>query len=447
MTPNTLIYHLYPLGLCGAPARNTGGEPMPRLEKLYAWIDYLVSLGVSCVYWGPVFESVSHGYDTSDYFRLDRRLGTNETLKAVIAAFHERGLRVIVDGVFNHVGRDFWAFDDVRQNGLDSRYRDWFCGLQRGSTPYGDPFTYETWNGCYELVKLNTANPEVKDHLFDAVRWWKQEFAIDGIRLDAADVLDRNFQKELRKVCQVWEPDFLLLGEVIHGDYRLWANPETLHTVTNYEVYKGLYSSHNDKNYFEIAWSLKRQFGPEGLYRNFLPYNFADNHDVNRVASTLNEKAHLYPLYLLLFTIPGIPSLYYGSEAGLTGLKTQGLEADAPLRPALEGPEDLKKADQNLTEALRRFIRLRAEHRCLRHGDYRELAVSADLLAFERKDVDGGILVVANARPEAQSVVLTNISSGQYRDVLNGDELFVAEGNQLLIDKVWPHWGRVLVKS
>ena len=447
MATDTLIYHLYPLGLCGATARNTGGEAVPRLEKLYAWIAYLADLGVSSVYWGPIFESGSHGYDTSDYFHLDRRLGTDETLKAVIAAFHARGLRVIVDGVFNHVGRDFWAFRDVREKGLGSRYSNWFCGLKSGTTPYGDPFTYDTWNGCYELVKLNTSNPEVRNHLFDAVRWWKQEFNIDGLRLDAADVLDLGFQKALRNVCRVWEPDFLLLGEVIHGDYRLWANPETLHTVTNYEVYKGLYSSHNDKNYFEIAWSLNRQFGPEGLYRNFLPYNFADNHDVNRVASTLHEKAHLYPLYLLLLTIPGLPSLYYGSEAGLTGVKTQGLEADAPLRPALDSPEELKKANQELTAALQRLIRLRAEHKGLRQGNYRELAVRADLLAFERWYGEENVIVVSNARAEAQSVHLTNIPSGQYRDALNGDELFFAEGDQLVIDKVWPFWGRVLVKN
>jgi glycosidase len=223
-------------------------------------------------------------------------------------------MRLILDGVFNHVGRDFWAFRDVLSAREQSVYREWFAGLKFGeSSPYHDPFTYEGWNGHYSLVKLNLHHPAVVQHLFDAVSLWVEEFNIDGLRLDAADSIDIEFLRKLADFCQNLRPDFWLMGEVVHGDYRHWANDQALDSVTNYECYKGLYSSHVDRNYFEIGYSLNRQFGPDGLYRHLPLYNFVDNHDVNRVMSYLKNPAHLYPLYCLLFTMPGIPSIYYGS--------------------------------------------------------------------------------------------------------------------------------------
>ena len=290
---------------------------------------------MNALYLGPLFESSAHGYDTADYYQVDRRLGNNEMLSRLSAVLHQKNIRLILDGVFNHVGRDFWAFRDVLKSGRQSAYCDWFQGLDfHKRSPYNDPFSYENWNGHHNLVKLNLSNPSVKDHLFQAVDMWIREFAIDGLRLDVADCLDLHFLKELSAFCKSRRSDFWLMGEVIHGDYRKWVNPETLDSVTNYVGYKGLYSSHVDKNYFELAHTLYRQFGEKGIYRDLLLYSFADNHDVNRVASQLKNPAHLYPLYSLLFTMPGVPSIYYGSEWGIEGKRTS--QSDQALRPHLD---------------------------------------------------------------------------------------------------------------
>ena len=321
---DSVFYHIYPLGFCGAPLKNDFCSPVtPRLEKLTDWLGHLRDLGINALYLGPLFESSTHGYDTADYYRVDRRLGSNQLLTHLSALLHQKGIRLVLDGVFHHVGRDFWAFRDVLERCEQSAYAEWFQGLDfQKRSPFDDPFAYEGWRGHYNLVKLNLHNPSVKSHLFHAVDGWIREFNLDGLRLDVADCLDMDFQKELATFCKSRRPDFWLMGEVIHGDYRKWVNPETLDSVTNYVAYKGLYSSHLDKNYFEIAYTLKRQFGEDGLYRDLPLYVFADNHDVNRVASRLKNPAHLYPLYCLLFTMPGVPSIYYGSEWGIEGERT-----------------------------------------------------------------------------------------------------------------------------
>ncbi len=342
---NSLFYQIFPLGLCGAPSLNDFiQEPSCRLNRLLDWIKHLKKLEVNAVYLGPVFESTSHGYDTADYLMVDRRLGTNEDLARIIRQFHANNIKVVLDAVFNHVGRDFWAFKNVQCNKRKSPYQNWFSGLNfQKTSPYQDPFAYDGWNNHFNLVKLNLKTPAVKQYLFEVVQMWINTFQINGLRLDAADCLNMGFISELSNYCKKLKNDFWLLGEVIHGDYTQWIKAG-LDSITNYECYKGLWSSFNDVNLFEIAYSLNRQFGDQGIYKKYLLYSFADNHDVTRVASVLNDKSHLYPLYLLLFTMPGIPSLYYGSEWGIEGLKTLG--NDANLRPVL----DLKELMNNAPE-------------------------------------------------------------------------------------------------
>ncbi len=293
----SVFYHIYPLGLCGAPQENDLSSPVDyRMDKLYAWVDNLKEMGVNAIYLGPIFESTSHGYDTKDYYNVDRRLGDNESFAKLVDFFHDNGIKVVLDGVFNHVGRDFWAFKDLLEKGEESPYRDWFEGVNfKYQSPYGDPFTYNAWEGHYSLVNLNLKNPEVKEYLFGAVNEWVDKFDIDGLRLDAADCLDVGFIKDLKAYCNNLKDDFWILGEIIHGDYRKWAGEGLMDSVTNYECYKGLYSSHNDNNYFEIAYSLKRQFGEEGIYKDLFLYSFVDNHDVHRIASRLKDSSHLYP--------------------------------------------------------------------------------------------------------------------------------------------------------
>ncbi len=443
---DSIFYHIYPLGLCGAPERNDFQSPAaPRLEQLYDWIPHLRRLGVNALYLGPLFESTAHGYDTADYFWVDRRLGDNATLARLVAALHNNDIRVILDGVFNHVGRDFWAFRDVQQNLQNSPYRDWFQGLTfERPSPYGDPFSYEGWNGHCSLAKLNLRHTEVRMHLLQAVETWIHDFDIDGLRLDVADCLDMDFMRELRAFCSARRPDFWLMGEVVHGDYRQWVNPDMLHSVTNYECYKGLYSSHVDKNYFEIAYSLNRQFGAGGLYEGLPLYNFADNHDVSRVASMLTDPAHLYPLYCLLFTMPGVPSLYYGSEWGLAGQKDS--YTDRPLRPQLDMAAVRTAPHPDLARALERLATIRRQSPALKYGGYRQLYVSHEQLAFIRQTPDEQVIVVVNAaeKPALVSFEAPEIAGRQLVDWLNPGEVFWGGDGKAHVDAIPAHWARIL---
>jgi cyclomaltodextrinase / maltogenic alpha-amylase / neopullulanase len=444
---DAIFYHIYPLGLVGAPPTNDpDSPPVSRLTQVQEWIEHLADLGMNALYLGPVFQSMTHGYDTTDYYRVDSRLGAEADLRAVVNYAHSRGVRVVLDAVFNHVGRGFWAFEDVLTHREDSAYTEWFHELRFGeSSPYGDPFSYHGWNGCMELVKLNLRHPHVRDHLFDAVRRWVEAFDIDGLRLDAADCMDPGFLAELRRTTDTAKSDFLLLGEMVHGDYRGLANPTVLHTVTNYECYKGLHSSFNDGNLFEIAHSLQRQFGDGGLYRGIPLYNFAENHDVDRVASTLHDSGHLYSLYALLFTMPGIPCVYYAGEWGFPGTKSHG--SDALLRPTLTVPEGRDGgAAPDLECAVRRFAHLRRESPALRRGGYRQLAVRSRLLAFARETQDETVVVVVNANdaPERVEVNLGTRRDGVLRDLLDGGEPLQVVRGRVEVAPLYPRWPRVL---
>ena len=443
---DAVFYHIYPLGFCGAPERNDFSSPARnRLAKVSRWIPHMRSLGVNALYLGPLFESSAHGYDTADYYEVDHRLGSNTDLQRLSGELHRGGIRLILDGVFNHVGRDFWAFRDVQQNSAASAYCGWFDGLRfDDSSPYDDAFTYAPWEGHYDLVGLNLTNPEVRAHLFEAMRAWVREFDIDGLRLDVAYLLDMDFLQELSTFCRALKPDFFLLGEVVHGDYSRWANPHTLDSVTNYEAYKGLYSSLVDRNYFEIAYSLNREFGPGGLYHGLPLYNFADNHDVDRVTAKLPNPALLYPLYLLLFTMPGLPSIYYGSEFGVDGRRTA--QDDRALRPALDLDKLQRSAPQpGLPAFIAQLAALRAGLPALRNGGYSQLHVASEQLAFARFTADEYVVVLLNAAAEPARLELDlPVRASQAVDLLNNGEEFKLDNGRLVVEKVAPRWGRML---
>ena len=297
-TYESVFYQIYPMGFCNAGFENDGICRRSILE-FADWAEHLKKMSVNAVYFSPVFESDTHGYNTRDYKLIDKRLGTNEEFKQLVSRLHEQGIRVVLDGVFNHVGRGFAQFRDVLENRWNSRYKDWFNINFDGNSCYNDGLWYEGWEGCYDLVKLNLRNEEVISHIFDAVRYWVSEFDIDGLRLDVAYCLDREFLKRLRRLANEIKPEFALIGELLHGDYNQFVNDEMLHSCTNYECYKGLYSSFNSCNMFEIVHSLKRQFGPENwtLYKGKHLLCFVDNHDVTRVASILTNKNHLPLIY------------------------------------------------------------------------------------------------------------------------------------------------------
>ena len=392
---SAVFYHMYPLGMLGAPKHNDGGEVVHRLPELLPWADHVGELGCTAVYIGPLFESTSHGYDTRDYKSVDRRLGDNEDFKRFVDHCHKKGIRVVVDGVFNHTGREFHAFRDIQKNRERSPYCGWYQELSfQGDTCYHDGFWYKAWRNCFELANLNLRDGQVREYLFDVVRFWIREFGIDGIRLDCADCLDFDFMRDLRKVTDAEKEDFWLMGEVIHGDYSRWTGEGLLHSVTNYELHKGLYSGHNDHNYFEIAHTIRRQFDAAGgIYKGRRLYSFVDNHDVDRIASKLNVKEHLPLVWMLLYTLPGIPSIYYGSEWGIEGRK-EGANDD-PLRPALNLEELPAEAPvKELPALLRKLGALKKESPCLTDGVYRELYLRNRQYAFARI-LDGSAVIVA----------------------------------------------------
>ena len=419
-----IFYHIYPLGLTGAPKENDYGTPVHRLNTLLPWIDHIKEIGCTALYIGPLFESVGHGYETTDYKKLDSRLGTNEDLTNFVKACHDKGIRVIFDGVFNHTGRDFFAFKDIQKNRENSPYVNWYCNVNfGGNTEYNDGFSYENWGGYNLLVKLNQRNPEVQNYICDVIRFWVSEFDIDGIHLDAADVLDFDFMRVLRHTADEVKKDFWLMGEVIHGDYSRWVNGQTLHSVTNYALHKALYSGHNDHNYFEIAHTVKylQNMGDLDLY------NFVDNHDVERIHTKLQNKAHFAPVHVLLYTLPGVPSIYYGSEFGIDGKKEKF--SDASLRPALDLKDYADAVTKNSCTALIAALgKVRQGTPALSYGSYSELALTNRQFAFAR-DLDGvRVIVTVNNDDSEAEMNLPTGSADEYVGALTGKKVRVEYG-------------------
>ncbi len=435
------FYHFFTFGACNAPSIQSNEPVRYRLGELEKWIPHMKTLHCNAVLLSPLFQSLSHGYDTTDYYHIDARLGDNDSLKSLVAAFHNNGIHVVLDGVLNHCGRDFFAFKDLLIHGETSTYKTWFSGVDfTKRSPLGDSFDYDTWAGYYELVKFNLDNPDVVRYLIDVVRYWITTFDIDGLRLDAADCLSPQFMNTLRQATSTLKPDFWLMGEVVHGDYRHWVSSDHLHSVTNYEVFKGLFSSHNDQNLFEIAHSLDREFdNKKGIYRYFLPYNFVDNHDQNRLASLVDTPAYLYTIYLLLYTIPGIPSLYYGSEWGMKGVKDA--QSDQALRPYID-IEQVAPTEPDLEKFLINLGAIREQYPVLRRGNYQQLSIEYQRPFVFRRELDGdSAIVIVNATPGVHHVSLADYMGEDMYDLLNGETIRLHDAQNIIL---YPHWGRIL---
>lgn len=419
----SVFYQIYPLGFCGAPFENDGVQTH-KIKKVEEWIPHMKKLGINAIYFSPVFESDTHGYNTRDYKKIDVRIGTNQDFKEVCQRLHENGIRVVLDGVFNHVGRGFFQFQDVLKNREASPYLNWFHINLGGNSNYNDGLWYEGWEGNYDLVKLNLQNGEVVHHILDAVQYWIDEFDIDGLRLDVAYCLDENFVRTLRSFTTEKKPDFFLLGEMLHGDYNRLMNDSMLHSVTNYECYKGLYSSFNSMNMFEINHSLLRQFGPENwtLYKGKHLLSFVDNHDVTRVASILSNEKHLPLIYAMCFGMPGIPCVYYGSEWGTRADKSQG---DPALRPCFEQPEW-----NELSEFISKLAEAKKNSEALNYGSFRSVLLTNRQCIFERASGHERVMVAINADGapftahfDAGCGMATDLITGQPHDFGGGSEL------------------------
>ena len=420
----SVFYQIYPLGFCGAPFENDG-KLEHRILKVLDWIPHIKKLGVTAVYFSPVFESDTHGYNTRDFSKIDVRLGTNEDFKKVCDALHENNIKVVLDGVFNHVGRGFGPFRDVVANRERSPYTSWFHRIDfGGNSNYNDGLWYEGWEGNYDLVKLNLYNEDVIQHIFGCVRGWIEEFGIDGLRLDVAYSLEENFLRRLREFTNGIKQDFYLLGEMLHGDYNRLMNDNMLHSATNYECYKGLYSSFNSMNMFEINHSLLRQFGPEQwtLYKGKHLLSFVDNHDVTRVASILNNEKHIPLIYGLMFGMPGIPCIYYGSEWGARARKEEG---DPALRPCFEKPEWNECCD-----LIEKLSSIKKESAALNYGGFKSSVLTNKQCVFER-NVDGQRVYVAINAEENDFFARFDAGCGRLLEMITENETEVDGGINL----------------
>lgn len=425
-----IFYHIYPLGLTGAPTHNEYTQPVHRLREIFPWITHIKMLGCNAIYIGPLFESVGHGYETTDYRKLDSRLGTNDDLTEFVSLCHKEGIRVVLDGVFNHTGRDFFAFQDLKKNREASPYRDWYKDVDfYGNNEYNDGFSYQNWGGYNLLAALNQQNAEVRNYLLEVIKGWVEEFDIDGIRLDAADVLGFELMRDLRKLADRIKKDFWLMGEVIHGDYNRWVNDGTLHSVTNYHLHKALYSGHNDHNYFEIAHTVQRLYdmSTNGAKQMNL-YNFVDNHDVERIYTKLKKKNHMIPVHFLLYTLPGIPSVYYGSEFGIEGKKESF--SDASLRPQLSLAACISETyAKEFMELLSSFAEVRKKHSAFAYGEYRQLLLTNRQYAFARFYEDDYLIIAVNNDDNEFSFHLNIPGRGKMVDVLTKEEFPVTENS------------------
>jgi glycosidase len=296
------------------------------LPDLLDWLDPLVQLGITALLFGPVFESETHGYDVVDPLRVDRRLGSESDLVRLIEECHRRSLQVGLDAVFHHVGRGHPHFVDVLEQGRNSTWCDWFeIDFDR---PGYDGFSYTNFEGHGQLVKLNHNNGQILDWAVDVATFWMDR-GVDAFRLDAAYAIPPNFLAAFADRVRAVRPDVLLVGEVIHGDYVAMAQASRLTTVTQYELWKAIWSSLNDRNFFELAHALERHVQ---FCRHFLPWNFVGNHDTTRISTKLTDQRHVAHALAVLFTTPGIPAVYAGDEQGAVGTKYDREGGDAEIR-------------------------------------------------------------------------------------------------------------------
>jgi cyclomaltodextrinase len=346
-------WHVYPLGFLGAE-KSSVDHTTHRLRGLQPWLDYLVELGANGLALGPVFASGSHGYDTRDHVAIDPRLGTEDDLVALADACRTRGIRLQLDGVFNHVGRDFAAFADVVEKGSGSAYASWFHLDFERQGP--DGFGYRSFEGHDALVTLNHANPEVADYVSRVMSYWCER-GVDSWRLDAAYAVPPAFWAGVLPKVRAAHPEVWVSGEMIHGDYAAYVAASGVDSVTQYELWKAIWSSLNDRNMFELAHALTRH---AALLPTFLPQTFAGNHDVTRIASRLSDERHVALATAVLFSLPGVPSVYYGDERGLRGVKEDRVGGDDAIRPAYPAdPSELDPSGDAVYDLHRQLIGVR----------------------------------------------------------------------------------------
>ena len=342
-------WHVYPLGFVGAPARLESQEVSHRLAHLGAWLDHAVALGCSSLALGPVFSSASHGYDTLDYFTIDPRLGDDDDFDHLLQAAHARGLSVLLDGVVNHVSRRNRIVQDAQSAGPDSdagRMVRWCAGR------------LDVFEGHSDLVALNHDNPAVREHVTRIMNYWCGR-GVDGWRLDAAYSVNPEFWAAVLPPVREKRPDVWIFGEVIHGDYASIVRASGMDSVTQYELWKGIWSSIESRNFFELDHALGRHNEFSDV---FTPVTFVGNHDVTRIASRVGQDGAVLATAILA-TIGGIPLIYYGDELASRGVKEERFGGDDDIRPVFPAsPADLSNLGADTLRAHQNLLGLRRRH-------------------------------------------------------------------------------------
>ncbi len=448
-----IFYHIYPIGFFDAPKFNNQKEEITnRLEKLRNYYEHFKNLGINAIQFGPLFESLSHGYDTIDYMMIDRRLGTNDLFKDIVAELHELGIKVIIDGVFNHVSREFSSFKDIREYRENSWRKHWHYIDFSKNNPYNDGFDYKNWEGYYELVKLNLMEKDVKDYIFSVVSYWLKEIDVDGWRLDVAYEINSEFWQEFRIVCKTAKSNCFIVGEMIHGPYTKWIGPKLLDAGTGFQIYKSIWSAFNSNNMYELKAVLERSFHPDwGLNKDVVLLNFLGNHDTTRIRSILNDERYLYPAFIFLFTTNGIPKIYYGDEIGMYGIKKKDSDDDI-RKPMPNLNTQWPKNGIKIFEHVQKMIKIRKSNHALIYGDLIPVFAQNNILVYIRKSSIQTIVVIINNQTQSSSIKIpfhnVNLNGSRFIDLLNpsNQNHHIIQDNHLTIES-FPCWGNILIKT
>lgn len=414
---HAIWWQVYPLGFVGAyPSSEPPRPDQHRLRRLADWFDHAIALGASGIALGPIFASRTHGYDTTDHYHIDPRLGDDADFDYLVAEAHRRGLRVLLDGVFNHVGVDFARYREAAP--------DWFSG--------------DTFEGHAELVTLNHDNPEVIDYTVDVMAHWLGRGA-DGWRLDAAYIVPQQFWTATLPRVRERFPDAWFVGELIHGDYAAVVEAATFDSATQYELWKATWSGLNDGNFFELDWALQRH---NAFLDSFAPMTFVGNHDVTRIASRLERPEHVAHALVILLTVGGVPSVYAGDELGFRGVKEERYGGDDAVRPEFGSPPLELDAFGTQMWALHQFlVGLRRRHPWLHAASTTAVRLQNRHYVYETRNGDDALLVALNIDDEPLRLALSECGAAR-GEVLGGS----AAPPQEVVDTVVvePHGWRIL---
>jgi cyclomaltodextrinase / maltogenic alpha-amylase / neopullulanase len=414
---HAIWWQVYPLGFVGAfPADQPPGPDEHRLRRLVAWFDHAIALGASGIALGPIFASRTHGYDTTDHFRIDPRLGDDADFDHVVAEAHGRGLRILLDGVFNHVGRDFPRHREAAPG--------WFSG--------------GTFEGHSELITLNHDNPEVADYTVDVMSHWLGRGA-DGWRLDAAYAVPQKFWATVLPRVRERHSEAWFVGELIHGDYAAVVDAAGFDSATQYELWKATWSSLNDGNFFELDWALQRH---NEFLADFAPLTFIGNHDVTRIASRLQNPDHLAHALVIQLTVGGVPSVYAGDEFGLCGVKEERYGGDDAVRPEFGSPPIQLDASGARVWSLHQYlVGLRRRHPWLHAASTATLRLDNRHYVYRTSHGDDALLVALNIDDDPLRLALKELGVNR-AEVLAGS----AAPRQEVVDEVVvePHGWRIL---